>query len=56
MYAPEEAEFSIDKIDEGLLTLGERFLEANLTPIFYKCTTTNVYYIVKFEQANYGYH
>lgn len=58
MNGPElqEAKFTVDKMNDGLLSLGERFLQSNLTPVFFKCETSNVYYIVKFEKANYGFH
>ncbi len=58
MKMPEiqEARFTVDGMNDGLLSLGQRFLQSNLTPVFFKCEMTNVYYIVKFEKANHGYH
>lgn len=46
----------IDQMNEGLLSIGQRFIKSKLTPVFYFDKTLNVYYIIKFEKANYGYH
>jgi len=52
----EEQHLSEDKLNEGLLTIGQRFIKSKLTPVFYLDKKTNTYYIINFEKANHGYH
>lgn len=46
----------IDQMNEGLLSIGQKFIKSKLTPVFYLDKIDNIYYIINFEKANYGYH